>query len=112
MQRDVKSQSSSKRDIDSLKSESANPTGDIRDTNFSPRKKNSLKKKLFDDAASPSTTSFLRDNSIDRPLLLPLDMNSNSSHMGQKQRTSKQQRDQARMIEMKAQKMRKKRLQP
>jgi hypothetical protein len=77
LQRDIRHSIVAKRNINSLHSESEDPFDSVQDENLAPaRKKNSLKKVLFDDTTSQSSVSFSLRSNTTRPPLLPLDMNS------------------------------------
>jgi hypothetical protein len=82
LQRDIRNSNVAKRDINSLQSESEDPLGNAQDENFSPaRKKNSLKKMLFDETASYSSDSLYdlshsQLSTVSRPPLFPIDMNT------------------------------------
>jgi hypothetical protein len=89
LQRDIRNSNVAKRDINSLQSESEDPLDNAQDENFSPaRKKNSLKKMLFDETASYSSVSLSLRSNVTRPPLLPLDMNRSQTEETSFSRTS------------------------
>ena len=82
LQRDIRHSIVAKRDINSLHSESEDPFDSVQDENLAPaRKKNSLKKVLFDNTTSQSSVSFCdlslsQLSTVSRPPLFPIDMNT------------------------------------
>jgi len=75
------------------------------DENLSPRKKKSVKKTLFDDTTSYSSVSYSQDNSLMRPPLVPLDINSTSISTRWAKGSSNQIKKHEKMVRAKALKL-------